>query len=131
MSHTTIYFLAKASKLDDAEGQVAEYLEGENFFDCYSMLPESSGLLAQKREELMAFIGNWDWKKVADGYMEQAGQRKAAGDLDMYGFYLIKAGEIYAQYLTVDTYAFNIDIGDYSIPSENEGWHVVAVNFHY
>jgi hypothetical protein len=57
----------------------------------------------------------------------------------MYGYNLIRAGELYSQSLTIDTYVFNIDYGDYSIPpppptkvgAESEGWWAIAVDFHY
>jgi hypothetical protein len=49
----------------------------------------------------------------------------------MYGYNLIKAGELYAQYLTVDTYVYNIDAGYYSIPEEDTNWWAIAVDFHY
>jgi hypothetical protein len=62
----------------------------------------------------------------AEGY-------KAAGDLGLYGYSLIRAGELYAQYLTIDTYVFNIDYGDYSIPPSEDAkdWWAIAVDFHY
>jgi hypothetical protein len=49
----------------------------------------------------------------------------------MYGYNLIRAGELYSQTLNTDTCVFNIDTADYSIPEETKGWQVIAVDFHY
>jgi hypothetical protein len=131
MSHTTICFLTKAESFDQAENRVATFLETERFFDYSNALPESSGPLAKKRAELLESAKGWDWKKSADGFLEQAEQHKADGNLGLYGCQLIKAGELYAQSLTVDAYAYNIDTSDYSIPPEDKGWWAIAVDFHY
>ena len=131
MSQTTIYFLTKAESYDEAEIQVEQYLETETFFDNSNTLDELSGPLAQKRGELMEFVKDWDWKKAADSYLKQADQNKAEGRYYGYGYNLIKAGELYAQYLTVDIYAFNIDTGDYYIPEEDKGWWAIAIDFRY
>ena len=131
MSHTAIYFLAKEKDFEKAEHRVTEYLEGENFFDYSEVLHGESGPLGQKRGELLELVKNWGWKKNADGFLEQAEEYKADGNLGMYGYNLINAGELYAQYLTIETYVFNIDNSDYSIPEENENWWAVAVDFHY
>ena len=42
MSHTTIYFLAEAEGIEEAQSKVDSYLETEHFFDYYTFLPESS-----------------------------------------------------------------------------------------
>jgi len=131
VSHTTIYFLAEAEDIDQAEIRVAEYLETENFFDYFNFLPDESGSLVKKRADLDAFTGNWDWKKSADDFLNLAEKHKAAGNLYQYGCHLIWAGQMYAQYLTVDAYIFNIDTGDYSIPAEDERRWVIAFDFHY
>jgi len=131
MSHTTIYFLTEAEGYEQAESKVTQYLEAENFFDYFNTLAESSGPLAQERAELLEFAKGWDWKKDADGFLKQAEQYKAEGSFDACGYNLIKAGELYAQHLTVDAYAFNIDTGDYTIPEEDKGWWAIAVDFHY
>jgi hypothetical protein len=131
MSHTTIYFLAEAAGYDEAEGQVASYLETENFYDNFTVLADNSGPLSQKRTELMDFIKGWDWKKNADDFLSLAEKYKAAGDLDQYGYHLINAGQLYAQYLTIDTYVYNVESSDYSIPADDSGWWVIAVDFHY
>jgi hypothetical protein len=131
MSHTTIYFLTETKSYDEAESRVTQYLDNETFFDYFNTLDESSGSLAQRRGELMEYIKDWDWKKAADSYLEQAEQYKTEGRYGAYGYNLIKAGELYTQSLTVDTYAFNIDTGDYDIPEKDAGWWVIAIDFHY
>jgi hypothetical protein len=131
MSHTTIYFLTVAESYDHAESKVTAELEREHFFESYEVLPESSGPLDQKREELLGFVKDWDWKKDADSSLQQAEQYKADGLFTAYGYCLIRAGELYAQCMTVDAYAYNIDNCDYSIPKEGINWWVIAIDFHY
>jgi hypothetical protein len=131
MSHTTIYFLAEAADFDEAERQVSYYLETENFYDNFTVLDDNSGSLSEKRNELMGFINGWDWKKKANEFLSLAEKYKAAGSFDLYGYHLISAGQLYAQYLTIDTYVYNLDSSDYSIPSDDSGWWVIAVDFHY
>ena len=131
MSHTTIYFLTKASNFKQAEQQVTNFLENENFFDYFNIITAQSGPLEEKRPDLDAFIQEWDWKKTADDFLKMAEQYKASGNLDLYGYHLINAGQLYAQYLSADTYIFNIEESDYSVPSENENWWAIAVDFHY
>ena len=131
MSHTTIYFITEAEDLDQAGSRVTGYLETEHFFDCFSVLPETSGPLAQKRGELAEFAKDWDWKKSAESFLERAEKNKASGDLCSCGYDLIKAGELYAQCLTVETYVFNIEEGSYSVPTESKGWWAIAVDFHF
>ena len=131
MSHTVIYFLTEAEDMEQAESKVASYLETEHFFDYSDILSDNSGPLAQKRNELMGFIRDWDWNKRADEFLEQAEKHKAAGNTNLFGTFLINAGVLYAQCLTIDTYIYNIDSGDYSIPDDDSGWRVVVVDFHY
>jgi hypothetical protein len=129
--HTTIYFLTEAEEPGEAERRVSAYLETEIFFDYSGVLPEQSGPLEQKRDELIKFLNGWEWKETADGFLKEAEGYKDAGNLAMYGYSLIRAGELYSQNLTIDTHVFNIDTADYSIPTEAEGWQLTAVNFHY
>jgi len=131
MSHTTIYFLAKAKDFEQAEHRVTEFLQGESFFDDSKILHGESGPLEQKRGELLELVKNWDWKKNADVFLDKAEKCKADGNFGMYGYNLIKAGELYAQYLTIETYVFNIETSYYSLPEEDENWWVVAVDFQY
>jgi len=131
MSHTTIHFLTETNDFDQAEHRVTEYLENEHFFDCFDILTESSGLLAEKHEVLAKFIEGYDWRKNADDFLKLAEEYKTAGNLNQYGYCLINAGQLYSQSLTIDAYVFNIDTGDYSIPAEDKGWWLVAVDFHY
>ena len=131
MSNTTIYFLTEAEDIDQAEHNVSAYLDTENFFDSFSILPESSGLLSENREALTKFIGNWDWRKNADDFLNLAERYKAAGYLDQYGYHLINAGQLYSQNLMTDTLVYNISTTDYSIPLDDKGWWLIAVHFHY
>jgi hypothetical protein len=133
MSHTTIYFLTKVRNFDRAEQLVTGYLETENFFDYSEVQTALSGPLETKRKEIDAFLNGWNWKETADALLETAEEYKANADPGMYGYSLIRAGELYAQNLSVDTYVFNIDSGDYSIPppEESRGWWAVAVDFLY
>jgi len=131
MSHTTIYFLTVAENYDDAKSKVTATMEKEHFIDSYEVLPESSGTFAQKRDELLEFVKDWDWKKDADSFLQQAEKYKEDGLLKSYGYNLISAGELYAQYLNVDAYAYNIENCDYSIPKEGVNWWVIAMDFHY
>jgi len=128
MSHTTIYFLTKAENAEQAERAVTAYLDTEHFFDYFDVL--SSGALAEKRTELDEFTKGWDWKESADEFLKMARKQKAAGNFSGYGSHLINAGQLYAQHLTADTYAFNIDEEDYSVPTDDNGWLVIAVDFH-
>jgi hypothetical protein len=131
VSSTTIYFLTETQDFDQAESRVTEYLETESFFDGYAVLTDQSGPLEEKRAEIDAFIGGWEWRKSADDFLNLAGKNKADGDLTQCGYDLINAGQLYAQCLTLDAYVYNIDNGDYSIPAENKGWQAIAVDFHY
>jgi hypothetical protein len=131
MSHTTIYFMTETKDLEQAESRVTAYLESETFFDYSEIQHELSGPLETKRKELDTFLNGWNWKEAVDALMKEAEGYKAKGDLGMYGYNLIRIGELYAQNLTIDTYVFNIDTGDYSIPEETKGWWAVAVDFHY
>jgi len=131
MSHTNIYFLTVAENYEDAESKVIEHLEKEHFFDSYEVLPESSGPFAQKRDELLEFVKDWNWKKDADSFLQKAEKYKADSLFTSYGYNLIRAGELYAQCLTIDAYAYNIDDCDYSIPREVKDLWVIAINFHY
>jgi hypothetical protein len=131
MSHTTIYFLTAAETLEEAESKAASYLDTEHFFDYYDIQSDSSGPLAYKRKDLTDFVKDWNWKKAADNLFEQAEKHKEAGNISLFGSYLINAGTLYAQCLTVDAYVYNIDSGDYSIPDEDSGWQVIAADFHY
>jgi hypothetical protein len=145
MSRSTIYFLAEAADFDGAESRVSSYLDTETFYDHFTVLDdksggepsplrgsaECSGPLSEKRQDLMGFIKGWDWKKNADDFLHLAERYKAAGDLGQYGYHLIRAGELYAQYLTIDAYVYNVESSDYAIPSEDSLWWVVAVDFHY
>jgi hypothetical protein len=131
MSHTTIYFLTVAESYDDAKSRVIENMEKEHFIESYEILPESSGPFAQKRDELLEFAKGWDWKKDADSFLKQAEQYKEGGLPTAYGYCLISAGELYAQCLTVDAYAYNIENCDYSIPKEGKNWWVIAICFYY
>jgi len=131
MSHTTIYFLTKADEIEKAERKVDSYLETEHIFDYFTILPEKSGPLAYKRKELMDFIQDWDWKKSAEDFLMLAQKYKESGDLLLYGHHLIFAGELYSQDLTINTYTFNIDEGDYSVPDNDSGWWVIGVDLHF
>jgi len=131
MSHTTIYFLTEAENYDDAETNVTAYLETEHFFDSFEVLHKSSGSLVQKRNELEEFVKEWNWIKSAGEFLEHAEVQKANGDLRSYGYCLINAGQLYAQHLTVETYVFNINTIDYSIPKEDKDWWIIAIDFHY
>jgi hypothetical protein len=131
MAHTTIYFLTEVEGFDEAEGQVNAHLESENFFDYFNVLPDQSGSLEKMREELDAFIAGYDWRKSADDFLNEAEKYKAEGSLGLYGYYLINAGQLFAQHLSIDTYVYNIGSGDYSIPDNDFGWWVIAVDFHY
>jgi hypothetical protein len=131
MSHTNIYFLTEAENFGQAERKVTAYLESENFFDYSEVQHKLSGSLETKRTALDAFLNGWDWKEAADGFLKDAEGYKINGNLGMYGYNLIRAGELYAQNLTVDTFVFNIDTADYSVPAEAKGWWLIAVDFHY
>ena len=131
MSHTTIYFLTEAEDFDRAERRVTAYLETETFFDYSAVIPEQSGPLEQKHEELVRFLDSREWEKAADGCLRQAEEYKNASNLGLYGYHLIRAGELYSQSLTIDTSVFNIDTGDYTVPVERKGWWAIAVDFHY
>jgi hypothetical protein len=131
MSHTTIYFLTEAESLGEAENKVTTHLETEHFYDYSDVIHELSGQLAVKRHELLEFAKNWDWKKNADNFLVEAEEQRASGNMELYGYYLIKAGELYAQHLTVDTYAFNINLSDYTIPDEDKNWWAIAMDIHY
>jgi hypothetical protein len=131
MSHTTIYFLTEAKDIEEAEQEVSAYLEGERFFDYFDVMKDKSGSLEERRAELEAAIQGWDWRKAADNFMEQAEKHKTEGNLGLYGYYLCNAGQLYAQYLITDTRVYNIDTGDYSIPKDDKGWWLIAVDFHY
>jgi len=131
VSHTTILFLTEAENIDEAVSKVSSYLDTEHFFDTYDILSDSSGSLANKREELMNFIIDWDWKKSAEDFLCLAQKHKESGDLRLYGYHLICAGELYSQDLTINTYVYNVDSGDYSIPDDDSGWWVIEVDFHY
>jgi hypothetical protein len=131
MSHTTIYLLTDAKGLDEAEHEVSAFLEGESFYDYFDVMKDKSGSLEERRAELMAFIKDWDWIRAANEIMEQAEKYKAQGNMVRYGNYLCNAGRLYSQYLYTDTYAYTIDTGDYSIPKDDKGWWLIAVDFHY
>jgi hypothetical protein len=130
MSHTTIYFLVQAEDEDRAESKADAYLEAEHFYDYFTILPEESGPLVNKRLELMDFIRDWDWVKNADSFLCKAEKFKESGDLRLYGHHLIYAGELYAQNLTIDTHVYNMEFGNYIIPDEDSGWWVIAIDFH-
>ena len=131
MSTTKIYFLTEAEDIDQAEHNVSAYLDTEHFFDSFSILSELSGLLSENREALTKFIGNWDWRKNADDFLNLAERYKAAGYLDKYGYHLINAGQLYSQNLMTDTLVYNISTTDYSIPVDDKGWWLIPVRFHY
>jgi hypothetical protein len=115
----------------DAEDRVTAYLEGENFFDYSEVQRKDSGPLEEKRQFLAEFINGWGWEKAADEFLKEGEESKNAGDLVLYGFHLIMAGELYSQNLNAATYVFNIDTGDYSVPDNPKGWWLIAVDFHY
>jgi hypothetical protein len=131
MSHTTVYFLTETKDLEQAENRVNACLEGETFFDYSEVQHDLSGPLETKRKDLDAFLHGWNWKETADALMKEAEDCKAKDDWGMYGYKLVRAGELYAQNLTIDTYVYNIETGDYSIPDHPGGWWAVAVDFHY
>jgi len=132
MSSTTIYFLTKnAQSIEEAENLVSSYLDTENFFDYFSVIHEKSGSLAEKRNELMDFIKDWDWKKKADEFYNLAQRYKADSSLSQFGFYLVEAGQLYAQYLNIESYVFNIDAGDYSVTEKDNGWWLILGEFHF
>jgi hypothetical protein len=130
MSHTTIYFLSEAKDVEEAEHNVLAHLEGEDFFNYYEVMKDKSGSLEERRSELEAIIKDWDWMKAADNFMEQAETCKTQGNMGGYGYFLCNAGRLYAQYLFSDTYVYNINTGDYSIPKDDKGWWLIAVDFH-
>jgi hypothetical protein len=131
MSHTTIYFLTQAEDLDEAENTVYDYLESVHHIDSPVISSNKSGLLSNKRSELMNYIKDWDWKKSAEEHLKWAQEYKESGDLRLYGNYLTYAGNLYAQELTSTTYVFNIDWDDYSVPDEDSGWWVIGVDSLY
>ena len=131
MSYTTIYFLLEADDFDQAESRVTAYLETEHFFDYFIVLPESSGLLNKKRNELLELLEDRDWRKSANSFLELAEKHKSNEEFCLYGYYLIKAGELFAQCLTIASDFFNIDTGDYSIPKNDINQWMIAVDFHY
>lgn len=131
MSHTTIYFLAEAENQHRAESRVNACLETENFYDYSGVIPEQSGPLDRKQKELAKFLDGWNWKNAAGALLNEAEDYKANDNWGMYGYCLIRAGELYSQSLTVDTCVFNINTADYSIPEHPGGWWVIAVDFHY
>ena len=131
MSHTTIYLLTEASDFNGAERNVAGYLESENFFDYSQVRREESGPLDGKLRFLSEFLEGRDLRKEAESFLGDAEEAKNEGDLGMYGYRLIIAGELYSQKLNIGTRVFNIDSGDYSMPDNPEGWWLVVVDFHY
>ena len=131
MSHTTIYFLTEADNLEEAESQAADFLENENFYSYYTVLPDKSGPLARKWEELLDYIKDWNWYKIADDFLLQAQEYKEAGDFGGYGYNLICAGQHYAECLTIDALVYNIESKDYEVPADDEGWWAIAIDFSY
>jgi hypothetical protein len=131
MSHTTIYFFTEAKNYVDAEDNVTSFLESEHFYDYSSVLHESSGSLSDKRNEIAEYAKDWDWMKDAEKFYKKAQKLKASGKLKESGYYFINAGQLYAQQLTVETYVFNINTIDYSIPKEDKNWWVIAIDLHY
>ena len=130
MSNTTIYFLTEAEDIEEAKSIVDSYLENEHLSDYWTVLDEGSGPLEMEQKELMNFIRNWNWKMCAKEYLNQAQKHKESDDLYAYGYRLICAGELYSQCLTVNTYVFNIESEDYSVPDDDMGWWVIVVDFH-
>jgi hypothetical protein len=130
MSYTTIYFLAKADNFDEAENHVSAYLETESFFDYFNVLPESSGPLKEKHGEISELVKTWNWRERADSFLAEA-EKYREDKSSLFGTCLIHAGVLYAQCLTIDTCIYNTDTGDYTVPTEDEGWQVTAVYFHY
>ena len=132
MANTTkIYFLTEADVMDEAVQRVSAYLDSENFYNNFNILHESSGELLNKRNEVNEFMDNWNWKKAANDVLVLARKHRVTSNFYKYGCSLIKAGNLYAQHLSLDSYVFNIDEGDYSIPFDNKDWWVIAVEFHY
>jgi hypothetical protein len=131
MPHTTIYFLTQTGDYEQAEYRVNLYLETENFFDYFRVMPESSGTLEQKLDEITEYVNGVDYEKTAESFLGQAEEYKANRNFCLYGYYLIKAGELYAQDLTIGSYVFNIDAGNYSIPTGEKDWWVITIDFHY
>jgi hypothetical protein len=130
MSYTTIYFLTKEDNFNEAEKEVSAYLEAESFFDYYNISSEISGSLETKRRELLDLNESWDWKERAKNYLNEAEKYKEDKS-SLFGTYLINAGVLYSQSLTIDTRIYNIHSGDYSIPDEDKNWWAVAVEFRY
>jgi hypothetical protein len=81
--------------------------------------------------DIEAFLNGWNWKETANALMNEAKSYRDK-DLEMLGYYYIRAGELYSQSLSVDIYVFNIETTDYSIPPPDEsgGWWAITVDFH-
>ena len=131
MSHTVIYFITTGEDYNDAESSVESFLEKENFFDYSNVVKEMSGPLSEKRNELANFLDGWEHEKAAEDFLKRAQEYKDKGDMGMYGYKLKCAGELIAQNLTIDTYVYNVDSGDYTIPEDDDSWWLIAVDFRY
>ena len=135
MESRTVYFLTLAEDLEQAKRKIINYIE--NAGSCrYSLIPKLSGSLAKRHKKLVEVLKKWDWKKEAGDLLIEAEKFKttigyfAEDDLLVYGNFLISAGVLYAQKLSVDTCIFNIEYGNYYVPDkeDHEHWWVIAVD---
>lgn len=72
MPHTTIFFLTKSKDCNTAAYHVMGYLETEDVFDYFTLLPDQSCPLENKREELVRLQKKRDWQEMAESYLKKA-----------------------------------------------------------
>jgi len=130
MGTRTIHFLAAGENYNEAEEKVCNYVECENFYEAYWVSDKESRAYAMYKSNIEQMHKDWDWQGKAENYLKQAEEQKQKGQMVSYGYCLQYAGILFAQDLAYDTWIYNIDNSDYSLPVKPEGWWVIAVDFH-
>ena len=71
-----------------------------------------------------------DPEKAGNEELKHGQEWKKKGDLNMYGYNLRIAGNLFQQHFCFDCNVYNIDEWDYSIPEDPIGWYAVLIDMH-
>jgi hypothetical protein len=88
--------------------------------------------LELKRQGKLPLLGGFMHTEIeAAKYIAEADKLMAQGTTSWAGYKYRHGGMLYEQMLCFDAQVFNLETGDYTIPTETDGLYVVPVDFHY
>lgn len=141
--HKGIIILTKANDVEEAENNVSDFmiLYKDSVWDWWQLGGRWSSLLeTSPLGECIELVNEWKQNvnhaiKAEEEAKQWLNYKNSNGDIvadyGMYGYCLVKAGNLYQQKFYNNTNVYNMETSDYSIPEEVFGWYAVMIDIHY